>query len=149
MVELSTSRLTTGASTTGLHGGSVASTFLAGVDPPGSRHDNDHIDIGDIEIFPTFGEVMSAREEFLPSTDFRQPHFLGDAHLRYLDTYFRLLRHDIFGQLVDFLHQIMLSYDVKSGCQKGTCVHTCTAPQPYLTSPWTHAEDSSAGREHR
>src|SRR6187551_3504334 len=67
---------------------------------------------------PVIGEVMSSREEFLPSTDFRQPHFLDDTHRRYLDTYFRLLRYDIFGQLVDFLHQILLLYDATSGSFK-------------------------------
>jgi hypothetical protein len=42
---------------------------------------------------------MSDAKEFLPSTDPDQPHFLAGQVERYIDTNFRLLRHDIFGDL--------------------------------------------------
>ena len=66
---------------------------------PADRHDNDKIDISDITIFPTKGELMSDAKEFLPSTDPDQPHFLTDKVQRHIDTNFRLYRHDVFGEL--------------------------------------------------
>jgi hypothetical protein len=67
---------------------------------PGGHHDNDRKDIREISVFPTPEELLSNDVEYLPSTDFRQPHFLDpDATRRYLDSQFRLLRHDVFGPL--------------------------------------------------
>jgi hypothetical protein len=66
---------------------------------PSSRHDNDKRDIAEVKIFPTRDEIMSDATEFLPSTDPDQPHFLTGQVERYIDTNFRLLRHDIFGDL--------------------------------------------------
>ena len=43
---------------------------------PGENHDNDKADITQISIFPTKAEIMSEGQEFLPSTDRDQPHFL-------------------------------------------------------------------------
>ncbi|KAL8310438.1 hypothetical protein RB597_010324 [Gaeumannomyces tritici] len=59
---------------------------------------------------PTVDEVLSTWDDFLPSTDFRQPHFCDDPVQRYLDTHFRLLRYDTFYPFVDFLHQALLSF---------------------------------------
>lgn len=66
---------------------------------PRDRHDNDKPDIVDVKIFPTSEEIMSDAIEFLPSTDLDQPHFLQDKVERHIDTCFRLLRHDTFGEL--------------------------------------------------
>ncbi len=66
---------------------------------PSERHDNDKKDIPQISIFPTRGELLSDAPKFLPSTDPDQPHFLHGKIERYIDTNFRLLRHDVFGQL--------------------------------------------------
>jgi hypothetical protein len=66
---------------------------------PQDRHDNDKPDIVDVKIFPTSEEIMSDAIEFLPSTDLDQPHFLQDKAERHIDTCFRLLRHDTFGEL--------------------------------------------------
>ena len=63
---------------------------------PSNRFDNDKTDIADMSIFPTRDEIMSDHKEFLPYTDPDQPHFLDDPVQRHVDTYFRLLRHDIF-----------------------------------------------------
>jgi hypothetical protein len=41
------------------------------------------------------------------STDPGQPHFLVDPVERHLDTHFRLLRHDIFGELKQTLGGLM------------------------------------------
>ncbi|KAK7987144.1 hypothetical protein PG988_002132 [Apiospora saccharicola] len=70
---------------------------------PGTRHDNDHLNIADISILPTAGELLCDQADYLPSTDFRQPHFLDEPAQRYLDTHFRLLRYDVFGPLKDVL----------------------------------------------
>ncbi|KAL8397632.1 hypothetical protein RB594_004369 [Gaeumannomyces avenae] len=117
MVELSAARLTADTDPSNGQSGSVASTasrpsyaFPIQFELPAGRHDNDHLDIGRIKIYPTIDEVLSTRDDFLPSTDFRQPHFHNDPVQRYLDTHFRLLRHDIFHPLVDFLHQALLSF---------------------------------------
>ncbi len=74
---------------------------------PSDRFDNDKKDIGDLVVFPTRDEIMSDAKEFLPYTDPDQPHFLEDRVQRHIDTYFRLLRHDIFGELKASLAGIM------------------------------------------
>lgn len=79
---------------------------------PGGHHDNDHADISRISVFPTPGELLSDGVEYLPSTDFRQPHFLDpDTTGRYLDSHFRLLRHDVFGPLKAGLSPALAALD--------------------------------------
>ncbi|KAM0324565.1 hypothetical protein ACHAQA_007950 [Verticillium albo-atrum] len=63
----------------------------------GQRHDNDHEDICDIKLMPTFEEIMSARDEYLPGIDASQHHVQGIQGL--LDRQFRLLREDSFYDL--------------------------------------------------
>jgi len=74
---------------------------------PRDRHDNDNEDITKIKIFPTGEEILSDEAEFLPSTNFDQPHFLANQAERHIDTHFRLLRHDTFGELKDYLRGVM------------------------------------------
>ncbi|CAN9464466.1 unnamed protein product [Alternaria alternata] len=74
---------------------------------PSGRFDNDQKDIGDLILFPTRDEIMTDEKEFLPYTDPDQPHFLEDPVQRHIDTYFRLMRHDIFGELKGSLAGIM------------------------------------------
>ncbi|KAF1946092.1 NFX1-type zinc finger-containing protein 1 [Clathrospora elynae] len=74
---------------------------------PSDRHDNDKKDIAEITIFPTRDEIVSDAKDFLPYTDPNQPHFLEDPVQRHIDTYFRLLRHDIFGDLKGALAGVM------------------------------------------
>ncbi|KAJ5587038.1 uncharacterized protein N7459_002803 [Penicillium hispanicum] len=76
--------------------------FVTQQDPPGGRHDNDHADICNIKIMPTFQEIMSPRSEYIPVKDPRQWHVTGLAGL--LDRNFRLLREDTIGQLRDVIH---------------------------------------------
>jgi len=85
----------------------VTSTYPREIVLPGGRHDNDELDVTKIKILPTTDEIRSNHPEFLPSTDFQQPHFLVDKAERHLDTMFRLLRHDIFGELKQALGQMM------------------------------------------
>lgn len=122
MVELSASRLTAATDPSNGRAGINMFTpsrpgpaFPIELELPGGRHDNDHLDIGLIKIFPTVNEVMSTRDDFLPSTDFRQPHFFDDPIQRYLDTHFRLLRYDIFSPFVNYLHQTLLSFSDGAG----------------------------------
>ena len=74
---------------------------------PSNRHDNDKKNISEVKIFPTRDEIMSDAKEFLPSTDPNQPHFLTSQVERYIDTNFRLLRHDVFGDLKRALAGLM------------------------------------------
>ncbi|KAI8630056.1 hypothetical protein F5Y19DRAFT_69978 [Xylariaceae sp. FL1651] len=67
--------------------------------PDGPRHDNDHPDITDIRIMPTYQEINSPRAEFLPTSDSSQWHKQGIQGR--LDREFRLLREDTVGQLRD------------------------------------------------
>ncbi|KAI0448301.1 hypothetical protein F5B21DRAFT_522698 [Xylaria acuta] len=71
----------------------------------GRRHDNDHADITNISILPTHDEIVSAREEYLPSNDptsFHRPGIIGR-----LDREFRLLREDTIGQLRDVVRDLL------------------------------------------
>ncbi|TEY84121.1 hypothetical protein BOTCAL_0021g00440 [Botryotinia calthae] len=91
----------------------VVSTYPREITLPQGRHDNDHMDITSIRILPTEGEIRSEAVEFLPSTDVDQPHFIADPAARLLDTHFRLLRHDIFGELKSVLGGLILSIEAE------------------------------------
>lgn len=85
----------------------VKSTYPRTLQMPRDRHDNDKADITKISIFPTHEEIVSDETDFLPSTDLNLPHFLADQAERHIDTHFRLLRHDTFGELKDVLGSLM------------------------------------------
>ncbi|PFH57826.1 hypothetical protein XA68_14533 [Ophiocordyceps unilateralis] len=65
----------------------------------GPRHDNDHAEIPKIKILPTWEEIMSVRDEYLPTTDSSQWHLRGIRGR--LDREFRLMREDTVGQVRD------------------------------------------------
>lgn len=71
----------------------------------GPRHDNDHADIAQIQIMPTFQEIKTSRSEYLPTTDSSTWHLPGIRGR--LDREFRLLREDTIGQLRDAIHDIL------------------------------------------
>ncbi|RHZ43107.1 uncharacterized protein CDV56_100864 [Aspergillus thermomutatus] len=77
-------------------------TFTITRAPPGGRHDNDHADICQIQIMPTYQEILSSQSEYLPLKDPAQWHIGGLAGL--LDRNSRLLREDTVGQLRDVIH---------------------------------------------
>jgi hypothetical protein len=79
---------------------------------PGGRHDNDLVEISQVQVLPTHGEIVSSNSEYLPSTNFLQPHFLADPLQRYIDSTFRLLRHDIFGSAKDVLRDLLQQNDL-------------------------------------
>ncbi|KAF2219822.1 hypothetical protein BDZ85DRAFT_224682 [Elsinoe ampelina] len=64
-----------------------------------ARHDNDKEDIQDIQILPTYQEIVSTLPEYLPLLDEDTWHKAGVQGL--LDRNFRLLREDTIGQLRD------------------------------------------------
>lgn len=66
------------------------------------------MDFTKIKILPTEDEIRSNHPEFLPSIELGQPHFLADKAERHLDTLFRLLRHDVFGELKEALGRLMI-----------------------------------------
>ncbi|MCJ1464386.1 hypothetical protein MMC07_002999 [Pseudocyphellaria aurata] len=96
----------------------VTSTYPRDIQLPGDRHDNDRRDITEISILPTEDEIRSERIEFLPSTSIDQPHFL-DGVERLLDTHFRLLRHDIFGELKSYLGQLLKAHQSNPDSTRG------------------------------
>ncbi|KAJ5926865.1 hypothetical protein N7516_008638 [Penicillium verrucosum] len=87
--------------------GLAQSKFPMDIEIPGGRHDNDLAEISQIQILPTQGEIVSDSSEYLPSTNFSQPHFIADPMLRYIDSTFRLLRHDILGSVKDVLRDLL------------------------------------------
>jgi zinc finger (C-x8-C-x5-C-x3-H type) protein len=86
---------------------SIASVYPRNLSIPRDRHDNDKTDITKIKIFPSHEEILSEYADFLPSTDLDQPHFLTDVVERHIDTHFRLLRYDTFGELKDALGRVI------------------------------------------
>jgi hypothetical protein len=89
----------------------VTSTYPREIILPRDRHDNDKMDFTKVKILPTEDEIRSNHPEFLPSMELDQPHFLTDRTERHLDTLFRLLRHDVFGELKEALGQLMIALD--------------------------------------
>lgn len=83
---------------------------------PRDRYDNDKPDIVDVKIFPTSEEIMSDAIDFLPSTDLDQPHFLQEKVERHIDTCFRLLRHDTFGELKKALGSLLHNIQNDPAC---------------------------------
>ncbi|KAL5337619.1 hypothetical protein BJX70DRAFT_409080 [Aspergillus crustosus] len=90
----------------------LLSSFPMEMEIPGGRHDNDLADISQVQILPTHGEIVSDSSEYLPSTNFLQPHFLTDPLQRYIDSTFRLLRHDIFGSVKDTVRNLLQHDDL-------------------------------------
>ncbi|KAF9729289.1 hypothetical protein PMIN01_12979 [Paraphaeosphaeria minitans] len=83
------------------------SSYPRNIDVPRDRHDNDKADVSQMEIFPTREEIMTDIPEFLPLADKDQPHFIVDPAQRHVDTNFRLLRYDTFGELKQALGNLM------------------------------------------
>ena len=92
-----------------------ASVYPHGLQVPGDNHDNDKIDITAVKIFPTRGEILSEAADFLPSTDLERPHFLANKCERHIDTQFRLLRHDTFGELKDVIAGLLRASEADRG----------------------------------
>ncbi|KAI9790938.1 MAG: hypothetical protein M1833_001737 [Piccolia ochrophora] len=66
-----------------------------------SRHDNDHVDIRNIQILPTTDEVLALRAPFVPSKDVDLPHLFPSKDAQLLQTLFRQSRYDSTESLID------------------------------------------------
>ncbi|KAM0417324.1 hypothetical protein ACHAPT_012640 [Fusarium lateritium] len=93
----------------------VSSSFPKHVEIPGGRHDNDFADISDVAIMPTYGEITSDNAEYLPPTNFLHPHVIEDPMQRYIDSMFRLVRHDTFGPVKEILRDVLSWEDLSKG----------------------------------
>lgn len=65
----------------------------------GPRHDNDHVDIQDIQILPTADEILASRRPYMPEKDQYSHLHVGLA--RSADLHFRHLRYDNTESLID------------------------------------------------
>lgn len=64
--------------------------------PGGPRHDNDYVNIEDIQIAPTHEELTSPHQPFLPANMYGAPHPLPNESMeQLLDIQFRLLREEL------------------------------------------------------
>jgi hypothetical protein len=103
--------LSTDSSQNALAAPVIRAEFVLRRDMPGTlsaegpRHDNDHSNICNINIMPTEEEIMSPRNEYLPTTDPTEFH-IGGIRGR-LDREFRLLREDTVGQLRDTVRVVL------------------------------------------
>lgn len=62
----------------------------------GPRHDNDFVNVSDIRIAPTHGELTSKYDPFLPGNLYGAPHpHPPESMQRLLDIQFRLLREEL------------------------------------------------------
>ncbi|KKZ67786.1 hypothetical protein EMCG_06552 [[Emmonsia] crescens] len=70
----------------------------------GARHDNDFVNIRNINILPTADEILAQRPPYMPLKRFNQPHFLSRGPERLIDTLFRQLRHENVEALKDCVY---------------------------------------------
>jgi AAA domain-containing protein len=73
--------------------------FTVPIEYPGTRHDNDKMDISEISIMPTMEEIMSNKSEFLPTINPATWISPENGLEGLIDRQFRLLREDTVGQL--------------------------------------------------
>lgn len=67
----------------------------------GPRHDNDHVDIGDIKILPTADEILSTRLPYMPMKAEDSTHYLPLGQKRVMDVQFRHLRYENIEAIID------------------------------------------------
>ena len=67
----------------------------------GARHDNDHLDIYDIQILPTMDEILCRRPPYMPQKDDHTPHRYAPGQRRLMDVNFRQLRYDNTEVIID------------------------------------------------
>lgn len=104
---------------------------------PGGRHDNDNTDIGKVAIFPTRQEILCEVQDFLPFADPDQPHHLVRKEEEHIDSQFRLLRHDIFGQIKGIIRPLLASSDLRSESNYGKLSIPAQHGAPTVSYPGT------------
>ncbi|EQB57809.1 hypothetical protein CGLO_02017 [Colletotrichum gloeosporioides Cg-14] len=104
----------------------------------GRRHDNDHADIKDIKLMPTHEEIMSSREEYLPTTNPYQHHLQG---LRgFLDRQFRLLREDTLHDLREAIRTSIKTNSKVREVRTRVVIHEQATPVGVCFEQWSGLE---------
>ncbi len=67
----------------------------------GVRHNNDHVDIRDIQILPTMDEILCRRLPYMPKKDDHTTHHWVPGQQRLMDINFRQLRYDSTEVIID------------------------------------------------
>lgn len=70
----------------------------------GPRHQNDFVNIQDINILPTVDEILSLRAPYVPKKDASHPHRLPIGQSRLVDINFRQLRYDSTESIIDICY---------------------------------------------
>jgi hypothetical protein len=111
----------------------------------GPRHDNDHLDIGEIRIAPTHEELISRMPPFLPANLHAAPHPLPPESMeRLLDIQFRLLREELtYVHIVCLVPVIVYAY---ASLKRATSYICATYPR---RSQGTAAHEDTSFGHHR
>ena len=72
--------------------------WISDMEPPGGRHDNDHLNYRDIRIVPTVEELTCDIKPYLPLAS-GENNFIEDPMAALLDRNFRLLREDAISSM--------------------------------------------------
>ncbi|EJF65241.1 P-loop containing nucleoside triphosphate hydrolase protein [Dichomitus squalens LYAD-421 SS1] len=84
--------------------------------PGGPRHNNDFVNIADIQIAPTHEELTSLLQPFLPANLYGAPHPLPSESMeQLLDVQFRLLREELTASLRTSAQAILSDLKQESG----------------------------------
>ena len=86
----------------------------------GARHDNDHLDICDVQILPTMDEILCRRLPYMPPKDDHMPHRYVPGQRRLMDINFRQLRYDNTEVIID-------------ACYHASQILVASISQPQLT----------------
>lgn len=70
----------------------------------GARHQNDHVDIRNINIIPTTDEILCPRRPYVPMKDQHHGNHLSCGQARLMDTNFRQLRFDSSESIIDICY---------------------------------------------
>ncbi|EMD37515.1 hypothetical protein CERSUDRAFT_114154 [Gelatoporia subvermispora B] len=80
----------------------------------GPRHDNDFVNVSDIRIAPTHGELTSKYDPFLPGNLYGAPHpHPPESMQRLLDIQFRLLREELIATLRTSIQLVLADLNAK------------------------------------
>lgn len=70
----------------------------------GARHQNDHVDIRNINILPTADEILCPRSPYVPKKDLHHGNYFANGQARLMDANFRQLRFDSTESIIDICY---------------------------------------------
>ena len=113
----------------------LAVVRAADLRPPGGRFENDKVQFREITIVPSVEEIVSDELIYLPLSN-GMNSFIEDQEERYLDSMFRLLRHDALNPIREALtfsdsKEISRTWKKYCGCRV-TGVHVAARESPSL-----------------